>query len=223
MLSAKARAPQRLNTKLTLAFAKCFHAGIADPIRWRKRPRKAHSILTGSVTKTRTFFKRSERTYQHEVDMSTLAVLLSQFKGDSKTVNDILEMRVADQLDLVQRRSNEQILRLLGGLEQIGSAQNWTYSRSNNVSGAATTELVQEIGFCVESRTSTISHASAGEGLFMKGNAKAGQIVAIYPGRVYMPYQLAKIQNAYLKEDGSGGHSELSEEYIKIFGTPGLF
>ena len=53
----------------------------------------------------------------------------------------------------------------------------------------------------------------------VSGFVKAGSVVAIYPGRVYLPYQLKAIHDQYFREKGSAGSSGTADEYTKIFGT----
>ena len=43
--------------------------------------------------------------------------------------------------------------------------------------------------------------------------------MAIYPGRVYLPYQLKSIHDQYFREKGSAASSRTADEYTEIFGT----
>ncbi|KAJ8664162.1 hypothetical protein O0I10_000441 [Lichtheimia ornata] len=59
--------------------------------------------------------------------------------------------------------------------------------------------LEKKLGFSVHTRASTI--AGAGQGVFLRGQCDAGQVVCLYPGTVYQPFEpllFVSIANSYI-------------------------
>ena len=52
--------------------------------------------------------------------------------------------------------------------------------------------LAHPDGFALEIRRSDVEHDAAGYGLHVSGRARAGQLLAIYPGRLYAPPELSE-------------------------------
>lgn len=46
------------------------------------------------------------------------------------------------------------------------------------------------MGFCLDVAPSAVGHPAAGDGVWLRGSALPGQVVALYPGLVYPPSQL---------------------------------
>ncbi|KXZ47643.1 hypothetical protein GPECTOR_34g802 [Gonium pectorale] len=55
--------------------------------------------------------------------------------------------------------------------------------------------LQRRLGFSLELRPSEVPHPEAGTGLFLRGEARAGAVVAIFPGVLYGRTQLAHMPN----------------------------
>jgi hypothetical protein len=73
-------------------------------------------------------------------------------------------------------------------------------------------------------RVDTSLVPEAGEGVFLEGGCEAGRVVAFYPGRVYMPFQVDRI-NSQFHRAHQGGRSGLREgtalrAYEDLFGLP---
>ncbi|CDS11686.1 hypothetical protein LRAMOSA03949 [Lichtheimia ramosa] len=59
--------------------------------------------------------------------------------------------------------------------------------------------LERKLGFSVYKSASTIT--GAGQGVFLRGQCHAGQVVCLYPGTVYMPFEpllFVSIANSYI-------------------------
>ncbi len=73
-------------------------------------------------------------------------------------------------------------------------------------------------------RVDTSLVPEAGEGVFLEGGCEAGRVVALYPGRVYMPFQVDRIHSQFHRAH-KGGRSGLAEgmalrAYEDLFGLP---
>ncbi len=64
----------------------------------------------------------------------------------------------------------------------------------------------------------------AGEGVFLEGGCEAGRVVALYPGRVYMPFQVDRVHSQFQRAQKSGRNGlpevKARSAYEDLFGLP---
>lgn len=65
---------------------------------------------------------------------------------------------------------------------------------------------------------SSISHPSAGDGVFVSGRVQAGRVVALYPGMVYLPFQVQRITDAFYRERAAD-YTGAQQRFEDLFGT----
>jgi len=59
------------------------------------------------------------RRQQHDVDISTLSVLLAKRHGDKRSIDEIIEIPVSDQMELVQQLVHQQIIDIFCEIESL--------------------------------------------------------------------------------------------------------
>lgn len=82
--------------------------------------------------------------------------------------------------------------------------------------------LEHPAGFHLQIRKSRIDHPAAGHGVFVKGEAPPGTVVAIYPGAIYFPQTLKssvlKVTNLVIPsfEKSKNGH-KIVDQLLSLF------
>jgi len=78
--------------------------------------------------------------------------------------------------------------------------------------------IKQRCGFFTEVKESTVE--GAGSGAFVRGNVAAGTVVALYPGKVFMPFQMKRLADAKFRAGHPGSNSPAEKLHEQIFGFP---
>lgn len=74
-------------------------------------------------------------------------------------------------------------------------------------------------GTVPEVAASQIAHPAAGQGVFARGRATQGTVVALYPGEVYVPYQVKRLVDDFHRARASGDPGP-QRRFEAVFGTP---
>jgi len=60
----------------------------------------------------------------------------------------------------------------------------------------------------------------AGQGVFVSSEVEAGTVVALYPGKVYLPFQVNRLEDEVHRQRGSQAEGAAMQAYYDLFGTP---
>ncbi|GBG24846.1 Hypothetical Protein FCC1311_010642 [Hondaea fermentalgiana] len=80
-------------------------------------------------------------------------------------------------------------------------------------------KLLESYGALPRIGPSSIQHPAAGDGVFLSGKAPSGRVVALYPGSVYLPFQVKRITDSYFRESAAE-YSDAQQRFEDLFGTP---
>jgi len=213
--------------------------GVVDALRW-------------AATRRRPYAVSESRRRQLELDLATLAVLLMEHSEgvqwetdpENERFTQVVEKSAEEHGRIVGDLARSQAAEMLVAMSEASDVETLQRRQSAGVEDGSVTTfgrprafdavdarlqvmeeiLLEKVGMVPEVAPSTIDHPEAGQGVFMRGNAPAGKVAALYPGIVYFPFQVQEIQDARFRrgDDDPAAMKRYADLFLMEDGSPNM-